>query len=412
LGERCRCVTACVSWQMEVTVPGSQGEGTRSSRRAAIGAVTLAVALGIVGLVAHEHLRAGALSTSKMAEGKSKFNVEAAMQKERARAKAVLARESTGAATPKQALAKVPPATVKTASKLADDDCKWTYEGNLGPDNWARLCDKKYPLCGGGPTAQQSPIDIVESAIEKVNDGFTETIGWVLPAESYANFIKGGNGDLLESYNGHAFDVEHIGAFVMWGPKGEQAQYNLKHFDFHTPSEHKVNGVHYELEMHFFHELDESTDASEWSWVPHKNLVIAQFFKAGTGMGTPNWLRQLSAAAPSLTADPGQVIPVDFVAISQNVMVGTLPQNGPPNVNFRPNYENWFKYDGSLTAPPCTEGIQWVVLRNPIYIEMSDLNPIKRVEGENYRPVQPLNGRKLISNIDKWDGVDLTASGR
>ena len=53
-----------------------------------------------------------------------------------------------------------------------------------------------------------------------------------------------------------------------------------------------------------------------------------------------------------------------------------------------------------------------MVLRNPIYVEMADLNPIKRAEGENYRPVQPLNGRKLISNIDKWDGVDLTASGR
>jgi len=389
-------------------VPGRQGEGGRSPRgRAAVGAITLAVALGIVGLVAHDHLRAagGVLGESKAKEATPKFDIAAALQKERAHAKALFA------ASAKQALAKAPP-TVKAASKLADDDCKWTYEGNLGPDNWARLCDKKYPLCGGGPTAQQSPIDIVESAIEKVNDGFTETIGWVLPADAYANFLKGGGGDQLEAYNGHAFLVDHIGAYVMWGPKGEQAQYNLKHFDFHTPSEHKVNGVHYELEMHFVHELDESTDASEWSWVPHKTLIIAQFFKAGKGMGTPNWLRQLSAAAPSLTADPGQIIPVDFVAISQNVMVGTLPQNGPPNANFRPNYENWFKYDGSLTAPPCTEGIQWVVLRNPIYVEMADLNPIKRAEGENYRPVQPLNGRKLISNIDKWDGVDLTASGR
>jgi carbonic anhydrase len=235
----------------------------------------------------------------------------------------------------------------------------------------------------------------------------------VLPAEGYANYIAGGKGDLLESYTGHQFQVDHIGATLQWGPKGQQATYNLQEFHMHTPSEHKVNGVHYAMEIQFVHTLAEGTDSSGWSWAPHHTLIIAQFFKAGVGIGTPNWVRQLSqAAAAGLAKDPAQVIPINFAAISQNVMVGSLPQNGPPNKNFRPNYENWFKYDGSLTTPPCTEGVQWVMLRNPIFIEMSDLNAIKRLEGENYRPVQPTNGRKLISNIDKWDGVDLTASGR
>ena len=86
---------------------------------------------------------------------------------------------------------------------LAGDECKWTYQGNLGPSNWAKLCNRKFELCEGGPTSKQSPIDIVESQIEKVNDGFTETIGWVLPPDSYANFLKGGGGYLLESYTGH-----------------------------------------------------------------------------------------------------------------------------------------------------------------------------------------------------------------
>jgi len=207
--------------------------------------------------------------------------------------------------------------------------------------------------------------------------------------------------------------VDHIGAYMQWGPKGQQAIYNLQQIHMHTPSEHKVNGVHYEMEMHFLHTLDDSTDASGWSWTPKKHLVVAQFFKAGVAVGTPNWLRQLSSAAKQgLTADPANVIPVDFAAISQNVMVGSLPQNGPPSPNFRPNYENWFKYDGSFTTPPCAEGVQWVVLRNPIFAEKSDLNPILKMEGENYRPVQPLHDRKLVSNIDKWDGIDLSASGR
>jgi carbonic anhydrase len=258
----------------------------------------------------------------------------------------------------------------------------------------------------------QSPIDIIESSIEKVNDGFTETIGWVLPADSYANFIKGGNGFLMESNNGHAYQVDNIGAFLMWGPKGQQAKYNLVEFHFHTLSEHKVNGEHYDMEMQFVHVLDEATDASHWTWTPKKTLIAAQFFKAGVGMGTPNWLRELAKAAPSLTKDPAQTVPVDFAAISQSVLVGSLPQSGPPNDNFRPNFENYVKYDGSITTPPCTEGVQWVVFRNPIFAEKQDLNPFMALEGENYRPVQPLNGRKLVSNIDKWDNIDLSASGR
>jgi len=207
--------------------------------------------------------------------------------------------------------------------------------------------------------------------------------------------------------------VDHIGAYLEWGPKGQQAIYNLQQFHMHTPSEHKVNGVHYEMEMHFVHTLADDTDSTEWSWTPKKYLIVAQFFKAGTGEGTPNWLRQLSqAVSAGLAADAANVIPVDFAAISQSVMVGSLPQNGPPQDWFRPNWKNWFKYDGSFTTPPCTEGVQWVVLRNPIYVEKADVNPILRLEGENYRPVQPMGDRKMVSNIDKWDSVDISASGR
>ena len=350
---------------MEVSVPGSRKEGRSPMSRLAAGVASLAFMLGTVALVSFNHY-----SNRLVGEG-----------------------------------------TLATTA-LAGDECKWTYQGNLGPSNWAKLCNRKFELCEGGPTSKQSPIDIVESQIEKVNDGFTETIGWVLPPDSYANFLKGGGGYLLESYTGHVYKVENIGAYLMWGPTGQQATYNLQEFHFHTPSEHKVNGVHYEMEMQFVHTLDETTDSSGWTWTPKKTLIVSQFFKAGVGMGTPNWLRELAKAAPSLSKDPEQVIPVDFAAISQNVMVGTLPQSGPPSsLSFRPNYENWFKYDGSITTPPCTEGVQWVVLRNPIFVEKADLNKIIRLQGENYRPVQPLNGRKLISNIDKWDNIDLSASG-
>jgi len=83
-------------------------------------------------------------------------------------------------------------------------------------------------------------------------------------------------------------------------------------------------------------------------------------------------------------------------SIAQEVLVGTVPTNPEAADKFVPNLNNYFKYSGSLTTPPCSEGVTWVVLKNPITIEKSDLAALSALEGNNNRPLKPLNGRVVL----------------
>merc|ERR1712216_44722 len=66
--------------------------------------------------------------------------------------------------------------------------------------------------------------------------------------------------------------------------------------------------------------------------------------------------------------------------------------------DFKPNFQNYMTYQGSFTTPPCTEGVQWILLRNPVYIFEEDYVDLHELLGDNYRPVQPLNGR-VVSTL-------------
>ena len=74
-------------------------------------------------------------------------------------------------------------------------------------------------------------------------------------------------------------------------------------------------------------------------------------------------------------------------------MVGTVPSKLEAADEFVPNFKNYFTYPGSLTTPPCSEGVKWTVLKNPLTIEAEDLAALVKLEGTNARPVQPLYDR-------------------
>jgi carbonic anhydrase len=228
--------------------------------------------------------------------------------------------------------------------------------------------------------------------LRKIVDEPIPTLGWHIPdvqAAKWAKYYKGKEGGetSFEFYNGHTFQVEHIQATFTYN----DVVYDLKQFHLHTLSEHTVDGAHYDLEIHFVHTTDDEKAAN-------KVLVVGAFFKVEHGHGSPTFIRQLVEAIPKLSDKPSEVVHIDFAEVTQSVMIGSLAHRGATSPDFKPNFQNYMTYQGSFTTPPCTEGVQWILLRNPVYIFEEDYVDLHELLGDNYRPVQPLNGR-VVSTL-------------
>jgi carbonic anhydrase len=204
-----------------------------------------------------------------------------------------------------------------------------------------------------------------------------ETLGWYIPpvaATDYVRYVQGGGGpSALESFDGHTFKVEHVGATLSYN----NVVYELQEFHLHSLSEHTFNGEHYDLEIQFVHNTKEA-------FARNKILIVSAFFQVAAGHGSAVFIRDLVSAIPRLKSTPTALVPVDFAQVAQAVMIGDLPHRGSNDkglendkgftkfgVNgkdFAPNFKNYMAYEGSYTAPPCYQGVQWLLLRNPLYI--------------------------------------------
>ena len=266
--------------------------------------------------------------------------------------------------------------------------CHWAYSGADGPDSWGSICAGTFSNCAAGTS--QSPIDVATGSL--VTAAAAPTLGWSIPdttAAQYVNYAKGSGGDTAyESFDGHTFNVEHIKATFAY----ENVAYTLTHFEMHTRSEHTVDGEHSDLEIQFVHTTEDPAAANA-------KLIVAAFFKIEPGQGSPTFIRQLAAAVPKLTGTPAGVVHIDFAEVAQTVMIGSLAHRGATAASFTPNFKNYMAYQGSVTAPPCTEGVQWLLLRNPVYIYGEDYAALHSLLGDNFRPVQPLDGRVVSSSV-------------
>jgi len=281
-----------------------------------------------------------------------------------------------------------PPSPFRTATP---SDCSWTYWPNL---DWGSMpCG--FGTCSSGVT--QSPIDISIDDLEwtghlKQQDG-QQTIGWWIPPDSasaYVNYVRDAGGDTADMLytDQKSFQVEGIAATMSF----HGVVYTFQYFRLHTLSEHTFDGKHYDVEMQFVHTTSEAS-------AEQKSLIVSAFFKVATGHGSPTFMRKLISALPELTDSPKKVVAVDFAEIAQTVMIGSLLHRGETDRGFTPNFQNYFAYQGSITTPPCTQGVQWILLRNPIFIFSEDFQSLHALLGNNYRPVQPLNGREVIATV-------------
>jgi carbonic anhydrase len=216
----------------------------------------------------------------------------------------------------------------------------WAYAGEHGVAHWARL-DPAFEACGIGH--RQSPIDIrnaVPAPLPALEFGY----GRVAPA-----IVN----------NGHTVQVNV--------PKGQTLKvdgkaYELVQFHFHTPSEEKVNGKAAPMVAHFVHRDAEG-----------KLAVVAALLQPGKG-GTG-----LDAVLSHLPPRAGETLTVDGLEID---LAGLLPAD-----------RRYYDFEGSLTTPPCSEGVHWMVLKAPVTVSAKSIKAFRAVYSANARPVQPLNGR-------------------
>ena len=219
----------------------------------------------------------------------------------------------------------------------------WAYEGESGPDKWGNL-SADYSTCAKGQ--RQSPIDI--------RDGIHVDLPTIKFDYSPSMFR------VLD--NGHTIQVAVGGGSISVMGKS----YELVQFHFHRPSEERVNGQAYDMVAHLVHKSTEG-----------KLAVVAVLLE--TGKANPV-IKTIWDYMPLERND--EVAPTD-VAIDLNQLL-------PP-----PPSRNYFTYMGSLTTPPCSEGVLWMVLKEPMTVSAEQVSIFARMNRNNARPIQPAYGRLI-----------------
>ncbi|HRF57383.1 MAG TPA: carbonic anhydrase family protein [Campylobacterales bacterium] len=231
-----------------------------------------------------------------------------------------------------------------TAFAAGDTHTHWGYTGHGGPEKWGEL-SKDFATCKAGKN--QSPINITSSIEAKL-----EPLAFNYNAKAK---------EILN--NGHTIQVNmEAGSFVTL----EGKEYELKQFHFHTPSENQINGKSFALEAHFVH-ADKN-----------KNLtVIGVMFEEG---------EENKALAKIWSAMPKKPNEKKASNVSAEETTALMPKE-----------KSYYRFNGSLTTPPCTEGVRWVVLKEPLMISKAQVEEFLNVmHHANNRPIQPINARPLL----------------
>ncbi|MFA7296231.1 MAG: carbonic anhydrase family protein [Dehalococcoidia bacterium] len=244
---------------------------------------------------------------------------------------------------------KAPAKTTAKSSAAAKDahgakpgePAHWSYEGKTGPAEWGSM-DPANGACSTGAT--QSPIDLAATQ----------------PGVGGRTLIKWQPAGLTVVNNGHTIqaDVEKGSLIEIDGQPFELVQ-----FHFHAPSEHTLNGKPFAMETHFVHK--------------HKD----------GGLAVVGVLHSVGGEAPALTP-----------------ILGAMPKKADekkplPKTDLTallPRERAMFRYAGSLTTPPCSEGVRWQVFQSPTSISDTQLRAFQELYKNNARPVQPLKARDVL----------------
>jgi len=236
-----------------------------------------------------------------------------------------------------------PTATKPADAKKGEHKPHWTYEGKEGPENWAKL-SPEFSTCEAG--RNQSPINIEDSIHAAIK-----------PLKAIQKFPAK---DIFN--NGHTVQINFKEGNML---ALDNAAFQMKQVHFHAPSENTIHGKSFPLEAHFVH-----ADAKG-------NLaVIGVMFTEGKANPA---LAKLWEQLPEEEGEP--------IILKNRVMPS----------EFMPDNKSYYRFSGSLTTPPCSEGVRWLLMKNPITASKEQIEAFKKAaHHSNNRPVQALNGRVII----------------
>ena len=230
-------------------------------------------------------------------------------------------------------------ASAALAANAADPAAHWSYGGH-GPAAWGEVPGAEACKLG----KMQSPIDI--RGAKKV----------ALPPLDL--HYRKGSARVVD--NGHTVQVDLAdGGFMNVGG----VPYKLVQFHFHAPSEERVEGKRYPMVAHLVHKSDDG-----------KLAVVAVLLKEG---------KADAALAPV------------FAAMSRDHGKAKALPAGLDVTGLLPADKGYYRYTGSLTTPPCSEGVAWHVLKQPVEVSKAQIESFRKHYRMNARPVQPLNDRTV-----------------
>ena len=217
----------------------------------------------------------------------------------------------------------------------------WSYEGEGSPEKWGTL-KPDYATCATGKS--QSPIDIKGAQS-----------GGLMPIEFH--YQAATNPEVVN--NGHTIQVNYpTGSYAVMGGK----KYDLLQFHFHSPSEHTISGAHADMVAHLVHKAADG----------QLGVVGVLFNKSGeNSVLAPIWSSMPSAegkATVMASIDVNQLLPAE---------------------------RSYYNYSGSLTTPPCSENVNWNVMKTAVKSSPAQIAAFNSLFSKSIRPVQPLNSRTI-----------------
>ncbi len=232
-----------------------------------------------------------------------------------------------------------------TVAVASEHSVHWGYTGEGAPEHWGDLTPE-FHMCKEGKN--QTPIDI------RTVDAYKTTLEpiqfhYYAPSEEVAN-------------NGHSEQVNiQPGSYIVV----DGIKFDLKQFHFHTPSENTIDGRYFPLEAHFVH-LDKDGNIA----------VVALMFEYGK---------------------PNEVLEKIWSTMPENVGKKSLTLSGDDIKKLLPKDRSYYRFNGSLTTPPCSEGVRWLVLKTPVEVSKEQVQKFAEImEHPNNRPVQPINARVIL----------------